>query len=84
MQKHVLVTFVDWTKLMFCDAFTHKRTYGWTDRLASWNSDLEDEAFGKQQFMVPKTNYEVSALLGTFYVSMKRVVEFHSVSGEIQ
>ena len=27
----LLVTFIDWAKLIFCDARTHERTHGQTD-----------------------------------------------------
>ena len=38
MQQHLLITFVDWAKLIFCDGQTSDR---WTDRLDCQNSDVD-------------------------------------------
>ena len=38
----LLVTFVDWVKIIFCDEQTLEWTYGWTNRLAGQNSDLDN------------------------------------------
>ena len=32
MQQHLLVTFVDWAKLIFCEGRTDRKTEGHTDR----------------------------------------------------